>query len=96
MIFLGAGASSSLGIPTLQEFSEYVFNELKKRGHEELINEIIDSLEHFNITPDFESLYSILEGLVDPISAVTGAGPLTAFFVRNKSRLPQNKISSKY
>ena len=32
MIFLGAGASKSLGIPTLQEFSEYVFNELKKRA----------------------------------------------------------------
>ena len=91
MIFLGAGASKSLGIPTLQGFSEYVYSELKKRGHEELVNEIIDSLEHFNITPDFESLYSILEGLVDPTSAVKSAGPLTAFFVRNQSRLPQKQ-----
>lgn len=88
MIFLGAGASKPFGIPTLQEFSEDVFNKLKKLGHEEILNHIISTQEEFNITVDFESLYSILEGLIDPVQSVRKAGPLTAFFIRKKMNLP--------
>jgi len=34
------------------------------------------SLESFGITPDFEAIYSVLEGLVDIRQGVKDAGPL--------------------
>jgi len=90
MIFLGAGASKPYGIPTLQEFSEDIFDKLRRIGHAEVIEDAIESLKEFNITIDFESFYSILEGLINPIRSVQYAGPLTAFLVRNKRNLPKS------
>lgn len=88
MIFLGAGASKPYGIPTLEEFSEDVLNKLRQIGHEEVIRNIQESLKEFSMTTDFESLYSILEGLTNPVRSVQYAGPLTAFLVRSKRNLP--------
>ena len=87
MIFLGAGASKPFGIPTLQEFSEYVKEKLRKLGHEKLLDRIEKSLMAFNMTVDFESLYSIIEGLIDPIESIRRAGPLTTFYVERKSKI---------
>jgi len=89
MIFLGAGASKELGIPTLQELSEDVLNYLKEGNYEDVITEIISSLEEFNLKNDFESVYSIIEGLIDPESSVKKAGPFTAFIIQTKKRLPK-------
>jgi len=88
MIFLGAGASKPYGIPTLQEFSRYVFDKLKEIGHNEVLRDIQESLKEFNMTVDFESLYSVLEGLTNPTKSVQYAGPLTAYLVRNRDSLP--------
>ena len=88
MIFLGAGASEPYGIPTLEEFSEDVLNKLRQIGHEEVIRNIQESLKEFGMTTDFESLYSILEGLTNPVKSVQYAGSLTAFLVRSKRNLP--------
>jgi hypothetical protein len=89
MIFLGAGASKPYGIPTLEEFSEEILSKLRQIGHDEVIENVLSSLKEFNMTIDFESFYSILEGLINPISSVQYAGPLTAFLVRNKRNLPK-------
>lgn len=88
MIFLGAGASKPYGIPTLEEFSKYVFEKLEQIGHEEVLKNIRESLREFDMTLDFESLYSILEGLANPVRSVQYAGPLTAYLVKNKDNLP--------
>jgi hypothetical protein len=90
MIFLGAGASKFLGIPTLQEFSEDVIKELRGLGHKELIEDISRSLSEFNLKIDFEALYTIIEALIDPYESVRTSGPLTAYLVKNKSLLPHN------
>jgi len=88
MIFLGAGASKPYGMPTLEEFSKYVFDKLRDIGHEEVLKNIRESLKIFGMTVDFESLYSILEGLSNPIRSVQNSGPLTAYLLRNKEGLP--------
>jgi hypothetical protein len=90
LIFLGAGASKPYGIPTLQEFSQDALNILKQNGHEELIQNIQETLIEFEMSLDFESLYSILDGLANPLKSVQYAGPFTAFLVKNKSNLPKN------
>ncbi|MFX1537996.1 MAG: hypothetical protein ACFFDI_27700 [Promethearchaeota archaeon] len=90
MIFLGAGASKPYGIPTLEEFSKYALNVLRQKGHEELIQNIQESLQEFNMTMDFEAFYSILEGLTNPIKSIHHAGPFTAFLVKNNANLPRN------
>jgi hypothetical protein len=95
LIFLGAGASKPYGIPTLQEFSQDALDTLKQNGHEELIQKIQETLNEFEMPLDFESLYSILEGLTNPIKSVQYAGPFTAFLVRNKNNLPKNYDYSK-
>lgn len=91
MIFLGAGASKPYGIPTLEEFSEDVFERLRETGHKELINDIHQSLNEFGMVVDFESLYSILEGLSNPVRSIQYAGPLTAFLLKSKHNLVRSK-----
>ena len=89
MIFLGAGASKPFGIPTLQEFSQDVFERLEVLGHSERIDVIKSALEEFGMKVDFESLYAILEAISDPIQAVRRAGPFTAFLMKGTTRLPK-------
>ncbi len=90
MIFLGAGAAKPFGIPTLEEFSKDTIDKLKKFGHIEVLERIEKSLKEFQITLDFEALYSILEGLINLQQSVKYAGPLTAFLVQKKKNLPEN------
>lgn len=95
MIFLGAGASKPYGIPTLKEFSEDAINILRQKGHEKLIQDIQGSLKEFDMPLDFESLYSILEGLTNPVRSVQYSGPFSVFLVRNKRNLPEGYDYSK-
>lgn len=88
MIFLGAGASKELGVPTLQSLSEVIFSELKRSAQGNLIDRIENSLKGFNIKPDFESVYSILEALQNPYESIKKAGPFTAFLLKNIKNLP--------
>ncbi|MHA1878310.1 MAG: SIR2 family protein [Promethearchaeota archaeon] len=91
MIFLGAGASKALGIPTMQDFSKIVFNHLSKKGYSDIIKEIQSSLQEFDMTVDFESVYAILEGLSGPAYSVKKAGPFVAFLMKNRNNLPLKK-----
>jgi hypothetical protein len=90
MLFLGAGASKPFNIPTLVELSQDVTIRLKELGHTDVIERIQLALNEFNIQMDFESLYCILEGLVDTQRSVKAAGPLVAYLVGKKELLPKN------
>jgi len=90
MIFLGAGASKPFRIPTLEELSKEVMTKLEELGQEDLLERIKNSCEEFNIELDFETLYSILEGMINPEISVRHAGPLAAFIVGKKSHLPKS------
>jgi hypothetical protein len=89
MIFLGAGASKPFGIPTLEEFSEEVITKLEELHQTDILMRIKDSCKEFNIKLDFETLYSILEGLINPVNSVQHAGPLTAFLIKSRRNLPK-------
>jgi len=90
MIFLGAGASKPFGIPTLEEFSKEVMTKLEQLDQGDILARIKDSCKEFDIELDFETLYSILEGMVNPEESVRHAGPLVAFLVRKKAELPKS------
>ena len=85
MIFLGAGASKELGIKTMQELTKDVVAKLEQRGYSNETAEIISSLKEFGIKPDFEAIYSVLEGLGNIRLGVKEAGPLTAYVCKKLS-----------
>ena len=87
MLFLGAGASKPFGVPTLQEFSKIVIEELNDIGYEDIINEIITSLENFEMIVDFESIYTILDAISKQSKIVKEAGLLTAYLLHDKTNL---------
>jgi len=91
MILLGAGASTELGLPTLQKLSDDMFRELKQKGHGNIIDRITSSLKDFDMKVDFESVYSIIDGLINPIESVKKAGPFTVYLLKNKENIPTKK-----
>ena len=91
MIFLGAGASKELGVPTLQEFSKLFVKKLLDSGYQNEISLISKSLDEFGLSSDFEAIYSILESVTDPYRAVQNLGPVVAYYVKSASSLPKKK-----
>lgn len=79
MIFLGAGASKIFGIKTMQDLTNDLVNSMRALGHAEIIDTIIQSLRRFDLTPDFESIYTTLEALAAPEQAVKSSGSFTAY-----------------
>jgi len=79
LIFLGAGASKPFGIKTMEDLTEDLDKQMRNKGHSEVMDKIIERLQKFGLTPDFEAIYTILEGLVDPKRGIKNAGPLTAY-----------------
>lgn len=87
VVFLGAGASVPLGYPhTTQVVNEFV-TELqgrRQRNRRELrrLRQIKRTLEEDGIQFDAESLYTCLQGLVDPVSYLREAGPFPVLMSR--------------
>ena len=79
MIFLGAGASAILGIKTMQDLTNDLVGTMRNLGYNEIIDQIIRSLNRFDITPDFEAIYTTLEALVAPDLAVKSSGAFAAY-----------------
>jgi len=79
MIFLGAGASKIFGIKTLQEMSMDLVKIMEKKGYGAIVGKITENLQRFGITPDFEAIYTIVEGLTNLRQAVRNSGSLTAY-----------------
>lgn len=79
MIFLGAGASKTFGIKTLQEMSQDLTALMVKEGYETLVNEITQKLSRFGVVTDFEGIYTIVEGIADFQHAISYYGPFVAY-----------------
>lgn len=63
----------------MQDLTEDLVKQMRDKGHGETIDNILKSLKQFNLTPDFESIYTILEALVNPERGIRYSGPFTAF-----------------
>jgi len=63
----------------MQQLTKDVIDTLEKRGYADQTKQIISSLKDFGIIPDFEAIYSILEGLENIKQGVKEAGPFTAY-----------------
>lgn len=83
MIFLGAGASKIFGIKTLQDMTDDLIEKMRDKRHTDIIDEILESLKKFGLTPDFESIYAILDGLTNPRQAVRNSGAFTAYVCKD-------------
>lgn len=83
MIFLGAGASKTFGIKTLKEMSNDLFQIIRERGFSSIAEKIVSSLQRYGIEPDFEAVFTIIEGLADTEKAVRSSTPLMAYVSRD-------------
>jgi len=79
LIFLGAGASKPFGIKTMEDLTQDLDKQMRDKGYSEIMDNILERLQNFGLTPDFEAIYTILEGLVDPEQGIKNAGPLAAY-----------------
>jgi hypothetical protein len=68
MLFLGAGASKPLGIPTMKEFTRAVLEDMEKRkvNFEKVISTIQAGVTKFGVEADIEAILTILDGKVKP------------------------------
>ena len=77
MLFLGAGASQEIEPPTMQRLSQVL--EFENRGYDELISDIKVRLKNFGLKEDeleFETIFSILNGLKNPRESIKDMGPV--------------------
>ena len=79
MIFLGAGASRYFDLDTLQDMTKDLIDKMKRAGHEKTIKDIVMACERFGLRPDFENIYTAIEGLADPSEGVKASGPFAAY-----------------
>jgi hypothetical protein len=87
MILLGAGASKPFGIKTLQEMTNSIVKLMKKHGHGEIVEQILSGLKRFGMTPDFEAIYTVVEGLTNLSQAIKNSGPLTTYVCKDLDQI---------
>jgi len=98
MLFLGAGASKPLGIPTMREFTDVILNELNSRAKSQTQKNIIrDYLPHlqeiqsdvsgFGWEPDIESILSVLEARAEPRRALENIGPMITLYSKRRANI---------
>jgi len=73
LVFLGAGASKSFGIPTLQEMTDEVKQIPSISKYD--IESIQKKIGEFGFTPDLESVLTVLTSYIGPREAVRDSGP---------------------
>lgn len=59
LILLGAGASKPFGLKTLQDLTEDLVEQMRRKGHGETIDIMLEALRKFGFTPDLEYLHYI-------------------------------------
>ena len=60
---------------------------LKQYGYGKETNEIISSLKEYGIKPDFEAIFSVIEGLKNIKQGIKEAGPFTAYICKELSSI---------
>lgn len=79
MIFLGAGASKIFGIKTLKEMSNDLIQIMIDRGFSSIAQKIVSSLQRYGIEPDFETVFTIIEGLANIEETIRSSNPIMAY-----------------
>jgi hypothetical protein len=95
MLFLGAGASQEIGPPTMQRLSQALELEFNKRGYSELISGIKTRLRDFGLKEDeleFETIFSVLNGLKNPKESVKNMDPFAAYMSTFANEMPKVEI----
>lgn len=46
---------------------------MEKRGHSDIIEQILSSLKRFGLTADFEAIYTIVQALANPMVEIKKA-----------------------
>jgi hypothetical protein len=95
MLFLGAGASQEIGPPTMQRLSQVLELEFENRGYGELISDIKGRLKNFGFKEDeleFETIFSILNGLKNSRESIKDMGPLAVYLSTFAKEMPIVKI----
>jgi hypothetical protein len=78
VLFLGAGASKAVNLPTLQDLTEQIRNKYGdpfKESHR-MLKQSNDRITYSDEELDLEILLTILDSLVDPWNAIRELGPL--------------------
>jgi len=95
MIFLGAGASKVFGVKTMQDLTRDLVQKMRDKGYGETIDGILDALKHYEITPDFENIYTTLLALANLKEGIKKSGALTAY-IASKCNFEYFKGDSAY
>jgi hypothetical protein len=68
MLFLGAGASKAVGIPTMKEFTSAILKDIERRGgnFQPLIASLQEGISKMGIEPDIEAVLTVLDGKANP------------------------------
>lgn len=98
MIFLGAGASKAFELKTLQDLTNILVTKMKELGHEKTILDIIEAMKKFDLTPDFENIYTTLEALSNPQEGIKKSGGLAAYIAHktNYELQKEPKVVTQY
>lgn len=98
MLFLGAGASKEIGPPTMKKLSQVLEKEFQKEGYINLILDIKNRLNNFGLKEDeieFETFFSILNGLENPTRSIKELGPF-AMYMSNLVKKSLPKVPEKF
>ena len=96
MLFLGAGASKPLGIPTMAEFTDAVVKDLDSRGMQtwgSLVKDLLARVATAGLKPDIESVLSVLQGLGNPQKALADVGAQAILFGNPFSLSKENNVA---
>jgi hypothetical protein len=88
MLFIGAGASAPLGIPTMEKFTETVVKDFKSKNlsaYIPMVRTIQKNVESIGLNPDIEAVLAVLNARASPRRAVKDIGPAVSNFLRGKS-----------
>ncbi len=99
MLFVGAGASTSLGIPDMQGMVNTVYRNVEKEDpdYAQIIREIGVRFQHAGITLDIENLLGALEASLEPEKVWNEVGPKIAAVLTESSQKPlpyEDKVPS--
>jgi len=78
LLFLGAGASKSFGLPLMNELTDLVVRELDDYPIKNIIQKIEEKVNAVGIEPDIEGILSCIDALSNPEISLKTAGPVAA------------------
>ncbi len=94
MIFLGAGASKIFGIKTLKEMSSDLIQIMIDRGFSSIAQKIVSSLQRYGVEPDFEAVFTIIEGLANIEETIRSSNPVMAYVSKDLKDIERTDKSS--